>query len=323
MRAVLFFLLLLLACSPQGPCSPATCDGCCNSTGVCVGGTSDTACGKNGVTCATCGAAGVCQANVCAPKCTADNCGGCCDDVGMCQTGGSNSACGLQGASCADCAVIGRTCSIGLCIGGGTGGGSGGSGGGGGAGGGGGGAGGAGGAGGGTGGGARDGGSGDAGMLGAQAFRVFTTSVGVLPSFGGLAGGDRVCQGFAADAGLPGTFQAWLSTTDAGARLRFAAIDAHWDQPGAGVAFNNASQLATTPNRALDRDERGALIAAGSAWTGTLTGGNPSGASCSNWAPTTTSTGTFGSVIAAANWTAGGVATLCTTSRRLYCLQVQ
>lgn len=160
-------------------------------------------------------------------------------------------------------------------------------------------------------------------MLGAQSFRVFTTSLSVLPSFGGLDGGDRVCQGFAGDAGLTGVYRAWLSTTDAGALLRFSGLDAHWDQPGAGVAFNNASQLATMPNRALDRDERGAVIASGSAWTGTLTGGNPSGFSCSNWTAITMSTGTFGSVIVGPNWTTGGVAALCSTSRRLYCFQVQ
>ena len=330
MRFLVCPVLLVVSCSPGGPCSPATCTGCCDAMDRCVEGTQDGACGNDGTRCADCRPAGTCQASACAPRCTAASCGGCCDSEGTCQRGDAVTACGLGGATCADCFAAGRRCDIGAClsmgsgggsgVGGGAGGGSETGGGGGFAGGGG--TGGAGGTGG-TGGAAGSGGSGGGSTLGAAMLRVFTTSINVLPSFGGLAGGDAVCANLATDAGLPGTFAAWLSTPDAGAVVRFSSLDAHWVMPGSPTVFNNAAQLRQTPNVPLTRDERGALISAGSAWTGTLTGGQPSGFACLNWTNAMTATGTFGTVITTTNWTTNGIPALCSTARRLYCFQTQ
>jgi hypothetical protein len=51
-----------------GPCGPATCGGCCDTTGNCLGGAADMTCGNNGQACVNCMPAGqTCAAGVCAP----------------------------------------------------------------------------------------------------------------------------------------------------------------------------------------------------------------------------------------------------------------
>ncbi len=292
--------------------------------GRCVEGLADKTCGRNGVLCDDCTPAGRCSQNACVPRCTVDTCSGCCDALGDCQPGGAASACGSQGASCADCSAIGGTCFLGLCVGGGgvgggsgTGGGSGGA-----TGGGTGGGSGAGGATGGGTGGSVGGGTGGGASMGAQAFVVFTTSAQVFPNFGGVTGGDRVCQNFARDAGLQGVFIAWLSAPDAGAVSHFPpGLDARWSLlADAGRAFDGPAQLRTSPNLALNRDERGA-VRADAVWTGTNTGGNPNANTCANWSSLAV-TGSVGSSTNALNWTQGGTGT-CAVARRLYCFQVQ
>jgi len=51
---------------------------------------------------------------------------------------------------------------------------------------------------------------------------VFATSTSYPADFGGLAGADAICNQHAGDAGLPGTYVAWLSTTTVDARDRLA-----------------------------------------------------------------------------------------------------
>lgn len=293
------FAFVLLACgAPQGPCGPATCNGCCDSAGKCVAGTADLGCGRSGSTCDICPASRFCKDSVCFPRCTNVNCAGCCDE-GMCKAGDSAASCGKSGASCTACGALGA-CISGVCGGtGGSGGGTGGSSGG------------------------TGGSSGGAAGGAASGFRVFATANNVVPDFGGVMNGDRVCNAAAQDAGVGGTFIAWLSTSDAGARSRFpAGINASWRLTGdGGVVFIDVGQLTQTPAAPLNRDERGTLVA-GTAWTGTSLGGQASGQSCSNWA-STNANGTFGSVASSVEWTQSGLPTLCTVARRLYCFQVQ
>lgn len=301
MRTALCLAVLLACGTPQGPCGPATCNGCCDSAGKCVAGTADLACGRSGAACDACPAARFCRDNVCFPRCTQLNCAGCCDDMGVCKPGDISSSCGKGGGSCTACGALGP------CIGGVCGGTSGGTGG-------------AGGGGGGAGGGAA---GGTAGGGAPQGLRVFATSSNVVPDFAGVTNGDRICNAAAQDAGLSGTYLAWLSTADAGARSRFPmGLTGGWRLTGdGGTAFIDFGQLTQVPAVPLNRDERGVQVA-GTAWTGTNTGGQPSGQSCSNWA-STNANGTFGNVASAAEWTQSGAPTLCTVGRRLYCFQVQ
>jgi hypothetical protein len=198
---------------------------------------------------------------------------------------------------------VGSTCSSGVCsgaTGGGAGGGSGG------------------------GGGGSDGGS------GLRQFRVFTPSSTLVPSFGGVAKGDGVCNVTAADAGLPGTYLAWLSSNapDAGALARFPALpNTEWvmyrNDAGPAVVFASRAALTGVPSVAIDHDERGVTLLPGNAWTGTDGGGASSGATCTDWA-SISATGTYGDIKVAAQWTStgSGVTALCTIQKHLYCFQV-
>ncbi len=302
MRLALCFALLVACGTPKGPCGPATCNGCCDDNGACVAGNADSACGRSGNACDACPASRFCKDNGCFARCTSVNCGGCCDDLGVCKVGDSPAACGKSGGTCTSCGALGA-CAQGVC--GGTGGGTGGSGGG-------------------AGGGAAGGSSGGAaGGAVVQPLRVFATSQNVVPNFGGVLQGDRYCLAVAQDAGLGGTFVAWLSTDDAGARSRFPqGITRPWVLTGdGGSVFVDFAQLAQGPLLPLNRDERGTVVA-GTAWTGTSSGGVASGQSCSNWA-STNANGTSGNVAGLTDWTQSGAATQCTVGRRLYCFQVQ
>jgi hypothetical protein len=60
---------------------------------------------------------------------------------------------------------------------------------------------------------------------------AFASSAVYVPgSFGGLAGADEKCQTLATNAGLPGHFLAWLSTSTTDARSRFASARG-WIRP--------------------------------------------------------------------------------------------
>jgi hypothetical protein len=51
---------------------------------------------------------------------------------------------------------------------------------------------------------------------------VFVTSRAYTGNLGGLAGADAICQTHAAEAGLPGTYVAWLATSTVTAPSRLA-----------------------------------------------------------------------------------------------------
>lgn len=58
--------LSLFSCGPtQGPCSAATCNGCCDFAGQCQPGSQPQACGVSGNLCTTCVATQTCQAGAC------------------------------------------------------------------------------------------------------------------------------------------------------------------------------------------------------------------------------------------------------------------
>src|SRR5437868_4155746 len=50
---------------------------------------------------------------------------------------------------------------------------------------------------------------------------VFVTSTRYTANLGGLAGADAICQAHATDAGLPGTYRAWISTAAEAPATRF------------------------------------------------------------------------------------------------------
>jgi hypothetical protein len=117
---------------------------------------------------------------------------------------------------------------------------------------------------------------------------AFVTARGWVGNFGGTAFADGFCQASAIDAGLPGTYRAWLSSTDGGAALSRLAGARGWVRVDGRPFADSLDALAGRlelfyPN---ELDERGARIFGfGCAWTGTLTDGGfaGTGSSCRDW----------------------------------------
>ncbi|MHB8874696.1 MAG: hypothetical protein ACYC8T_13490 [Myxococcaceae bacterium] len=101
---------------PTFECSPATCWGCCDSTGECQLGNTLASCGTEGFACRTCTSAQLCTAGACVTSgdCTPSNCPiGCCAN-GVCLSGVTNNFCGRSGSDCVACPggqdCVSRTC---------------------------------------------------------------------------------------------------------------------------------------------------------------------------------------------------------------------
>jgi hypothetical protein len=117
---------------------------------------------------------------------------------------------------------------------------------------------------------------------------IFTTKATFHGDFGGIAGGDKKCQSFAAAAGLSGTFRAWLSDahTDAIDRVPDAGP---WrrviDGAQTDIVFQTKANWQGFPKPGGEYDEYGhiAISAASGTWTGTAVGGTKSNATCTDW----------------------------------------
>jgi hypothetical protein len=125
-----------------------------------------------------------------------------------------------------------------------------------------------------------------------NANRVFVSRTVTNGNLGGLAGGDQICQQDAINAGLSGTYVAFLSisTFNAIDRLQGSrgwvradgapVLDLYFDLPSARVL------------NVPDRDVTGA-IARVNVWTGSNSAGLPSSfGTCSDWASTAGNAGT-------------------------------
>ncbi len=178
-------------------------------------------------------------------------------------------------------------------------------------------------------------------LLAATTSRVFVTSTrhtGDLQSAGfglpgcgggacahGLAGGDAICSQRAGDAGLGGTWVAWLSTSAVAAEKRLAAGSGPFVLAASGVrlvALDQGALLNTAAlglRSAISEDEYGNPVARG-VWTGTNADGS-SAASCLDWTTSGRRWGMAGdSAETGTGWTSHGTA-VCNVPLHLYCFE--
>ncbi len=163
--------------------------------------------------------------------------------------------------------------------------------------------------------------------------RVFVTNNTHLPDFGGLRGGDALCNQTAANANLGGSWMAWLSikvlsntTNNTIINVKDRIIDAKYVRlDGRKIADDKADLLDGTIDNAINVTEFGTYISSfpyyiPGVYTGTNETGMATGADCTGWTNTTDG-GTYGSQ--AKNnkeWTNIGV-NYCSAQRRLYCFE--
>lgn len=172
---------------------------------------------------------------------------------------------------------------------------------------------------------AREGGAADASV---PARTVFVTGEAFLGNLGGLAGADAKCQAAAGDAGLKGSYRAWLSDNTASAADRIGDGGAPLRLPNGTLVAATAAELSTTgPRTGIVVDPRGKAVDGGACdggfpvWTGTSADGGATKPDCMRWS---TSDKTVGGVAGAAGgagalWTTGCAHT-CGQVAGLYCI---
>ena len=152
--------------------------------------------------------------------------------------------------------------------------------------------------------------------------RIFVTSTVQTANLGGISGADMLCATQARDAGLVGSFRAWLSTTTSPVVDRtdptggpFRRID------GVVVAENWNDLLDGTIGAPINLDAEG-MARGGDVWTGTLADGTSYlGDDCAGFTSDVSGIGLCGaSASTSATWTEN-ITPACSTPLRLYCVE--
>lgn len=163
--------------------------------------------------------------------------------------------------------------------------------------------------------------------------RVFLSSQSYTANLGGVSGADNLCQGLATNAGLGGTWRAWISQSGSSPSTRFVQHNGPYVLLNGTVIANNWADLTDgTLLNPINRDETGQTRAV-QAWSNTTTSGLFDSASsggcggtvCGSWTiggpcnnPNCGQTGSSSGV--SQDWTRGGAA-CCFVVNHLYCFE--
>lgn len=151
---------------------------------------------------------------------------------------------------------------------------------------------------------------------------AFVTSTTVTADFGGVAGGDTICQTHAQNAGLPGTYRAWLASSAGPAQSRLGTARG-WRRADGLPLADTASSLVGDSRifYLLVVNERGQRTFATRVWTGTNPDGSASANTCGDWT-TQTGNGQVGNGnLASAGWTSDRPVE-CALAEPLYCFGI-
>lgn len=160
---------------------------------------------------------------------------------------------------------------------------------------------------------------------GTPPLRVFVTSGHFAANFGGVDGGDALCQDAADDAALGGSWRAWLSDGSSTAAARLSHSDGPYTLVDGTLVANDWNDLVDGHiAHAIDTTELGVLADVPSTWVATAT--TAAGAlqmfngSCSNWTTTAAGSAGVGNVQNTSTWSDSGAIT-CGTAVSLYCFE--
>lgn len=157
---------------------------------------------------------------------------------------------------------------------------------------------------------------------------AFVTSGTFNGNLGGLEGADEICQNAADEAGLGGTFMAWLSAFEPllespGTRFITHSLGPYIDTVGGTVAASYGDLTDSSLIEQIVRDEEsGFHFDKDDVWTATNLFGGPRGPNCSNWTDGSLfSSGRVGSTGRKdSKWTDSTTAN-CSSLKRLYCFE--
>ncbi len=155
---------------------------------------------------------------------------------------------------------------------------------------------------------------------------VFVTSSTHTGNLGGLSGADAICAARAAEARIPGTFVAYVSTTGNDAASRLSGSRG-WRRFDGQPVTDSIAQLTTGRQwYPIAQDETGADRRIGSAaevWTGTASDGTATSNVCEGWkSGTSTDLGTFGRIDSNGGNAVNHGRAACSDSRRLFCFEI-
>lgn len=154
--------------------------------------------------------------------------------------------------------------------------------------------------------------------------RFFVTAQSFTGNLGGVAGADQKCQFAAMNAGLSGTWRAWLTVIGASVSSRISETTP-WSDLRGGILFtNDEGRDQNLPGFPLDRDELGRVIGDVRVWTNAWSTGLPQISDCAAW--TNATAGLKGHVGAPAStipgrWAANFEEITCQTPAHLYCVE--
>ncbi|MCB9686253.1 MAG: hypothetical protein H6735_14520 [Alphaproteobacteria bacterium] len=137
-----------------------------------------------------------------------------------------------------------------------------------------------------------------------QPKRVFVADIASAGDLGGVTGADAACATAASNAGLSGTFVAWLGTSGATAPSRFTG-NGPWARTGDGaIVANDLADLLDGSLGAAIRNDADGNPVSGVVWTGALSDGTTD-TTCTDWTSAGFDNGTFGDPTSASGtWTA-------------------
>jgi hypothetical protein len=156
---------------------------------------------------------------------------------------------------------------------------------------------------------------------------VFVTlPPGNTPAFGGIDGGDAICQAAAAGAGLHGPFLAWLGTTSTDPATRFVHGNREYVLPlGTVVALDWTDLVSGGLKHGIDVDPHGNNAMINHAWTNVNTNGGTydpgNGTACESWT-STMNNGVVGNVGGAGGgWSSSTNSSCMSTGNGIYCFE--
>jgi hypothetical protein len=146
----------------------------------------------------------------------------------------------------------------------------------------------------------------------------------IVGTFGALTNADSVCNALAADAGLGGTFVAYLGTTGNPPQTRLTGSHG-WVRPDGLPVVDQPDELIEGKLRTtLQVDQRGAFYNASGTvlvQTGAAADGGV-GQNCNNWGGGTGATASGGSNrLAGSAWASNATTGLCTNANPIYCFE--
>jgi hypothetical protein len=157
---------------------------------------------------------------------------------------------------------------------------------------------------------------------GVSEWRIFITNTVQNADLGGLDGADQLCASQAADAGLEGDFQAWLSTRSLSVSDRLMHADGPYVLVDGTLVANDWDDLLDGSIQApINLDANGDLRG-GDTWTGTLaTGASYSSDDCAAFTSGSGGIALCGSSESTSSTWTENITPACSTGLRLYCIE--